>query len=44
MDANAKQIATYFGMTNAELLVAWKTLAPEDKEFFRVEVGKELNL
>ena len=41
--ATISQIRDFFGMNAAELIKQWKLLSEEEKNFFKVEVGKVVN-
>lgn len=42
--ASIVQIRDWFGMSAAELNKEWKLLNEDEKEFFKVEVGKVLEI
>ena len=42
-DATVAEVKTFFNMTAAELMPEWKRLSIEEKNFFKVEVGKVIH-
>jgi hypothetical protein len=40
--ASLAEIKTFFGMTNQEMMAEWKELGAEDREYFKIAVGKEI--
>jgi hypothetical protein len=42
MKADLKEIKEFFGMSNKEMMAEWKELSPEEREYFKLAVGREI--
>jgi hypothetical protein len=41
--ASLAEIKAFFGMTNAEMMAEWKEVDADDRDYFKIAVGKEIH-